>query len=277
MMEILRIAAFSYGETGGNPAGVAFVNAFPSDSEMLQTAKNVGYSETAFLMPVNGAWKIRYFAPEIEISFCGHATIASGAALAGRFGDGKYELYLNDGPITVTASKTVSGRYSVALQSPETSSLTAPPDYIEAVLAQFNFSADAVHSDFSVRFASAGARHLIIFVTDHGTLQNMDYEFDAIKRLMLDEGLATINLLWPESSERFHSRNPFASGGVFEDPATGAAAAALAGYLRDIGWKRGNRLEIIQGEDMGSPCRLIATFTAEPGASVVVAGETRQL
>jgi hypothetical protein len=39
---------------------------------------------------------------------------------------------------------------------------------------------------------------------------------------------------------------------VYEDPATGAATAALAGYLREIDWPHGGKIEVIQGEDMGS-------------------------
>jgi len=104
----------------------------------------------------------------------------------------------------------------------------------------------------------------------------MEYQFEPTKSLMLEEDLATISLLWPESDQRFHSRNPFAAGGVYEDPATGAAAAALAGYLRDIVWQQGTgRFEIRQGEDMGCPSRLYVEYTSEPGASVKVAGETR--
>lgn len=50
---------------------------------------------------------------------------------------------------------------------------------------------------------------------------------------MRGEGLTTLQLVWQESPMVFHSRNPFPMGGVVEDPATGAAAAALGGYLRD--------------------------------------------
>ena len=94
---------------------------------------------------------------------------------------------------------------------------------------------------------------------------------------MLNEGLATISLLWPESNQRFHSRNPFAAGGVYEDPATGAAAAALGGYLRDIGWQGSRNFEIIQGEDMGCPCLLRVHYDAKHGASVKVSGDTRRI
>ena len=94
---------------------------------------------------------------------------------------------------------------------------------------------------------------------------------------MAEQGLVTISLLWNESDEVFHSRNAFASGGVYEDPATGAAAAALAGYLRDIGWKGKSEFTILQGEDMGMPSRLSVKYGPTPGESVLVSGETRHI
>lgn len=276
-MKVLRIAAFARDNTGGNPAGVVIVDKMPTEQQMLAVAKQVGYSETAFLHPLNDGWRIRYFAPEIEVPFCGHATIASGAALGDLLGEGNYQFILNDGEISVTVSMSARGRYSVALQSPRTSSVAAPEDYVESVLNQFNFSAADIDPEYPIRFASAGARHLIIVLKDRQTLADMKYDFDATKALMLKEGLATIDLIWPESDELFHSRNPFASGGVYEDPATGAAAAAVAGYLRDIGWQGKETFEITQGEDMGSPSRLLVAYTPEPGASIRVAGEARYI
>ena len=44
-----------------------------------------------------------------------------------------------------------------------------------------------------------------------------------------------MQLIWPESEKRYHSRNAAAGLGVVEDPATGAAAAAFGGYLRELG------------------------------------------
>ena len=52
---------------------------------------------------------------------------------------------------------------------------------------------------------------------------------------MTDKGWTTIQLIWRESPTVFHARDPFAVGGVVEDPATGAAAAALGHYLRETG------------------------------------------
>ncbi|MEA2887763.1 MAG: hypothetical protein QOD11_2123, partial [Bradyrhizobium sp.] len=101
-MDVQRIAAFSHGANGGNPAGVVLCEALPAAEQMLTIAAEVGYSETVFAAPSEDGWRVRYFAPEIEVPFCGHATIALGAALALAHGDGTFTLQLNDTRITVT-------------------------------------------------------------------------------------------------------------------------------------------------------------------------------
>jgi PhzF family phenazine biosynthesis protein len=153
----------------------------------------------------------------------------------------------------------------------------APQEYVIKTLNEFNLSMEDLDASLPVRFAFAGAKHLIIVLKDRKKLSEMSYHFDRLKVLMQSEDLVTINMLWAESNQRFHSRNPFPPGGVYEDPATGAAAAALAGYLRDIEWQGGNHFEILQGEDMGSPSRLSVQFTRNKGESIKVSGETRHL
>src|ERR1700730_16976003 len=86
-MNVERIAAFSDGDVGGNPAGVAICDALPDVKTMQTVAAEVGYSETVFAAPTDRGWRVRYFAPKVEVDFCGHASIALGAALALRQGD----------------------------------------------------------------------------------------------------------------------------------------------------------------------------------------------
>lgn len=276
-MEILKLAAFSHNGKGGNPAGVAFYDEMPTAGEMLAIAKQVGYSETAFLVKQNNGWRVRYFAPEMEVPFCGHATIALGAALGERSGEGTYKLTLNQSEISVRAKRADKGGIEATLQSPETHSEDVPKEYLDKVLASFHLTVDSLAPAFPPRFASAGAKHLILFLKDRETLAKMNYEFDKTQALMMSEGLITISLLWNESNSVFHSRNAFASGGVYEDPATGAAAAALAGYLRDINWNGEKTFTILQGEDMGMPSRLIVTYTPKAGESISVSGEVRPI
>jgi PhzF family phenazine biosynthesis protein len=275
-MNVLKLAAFSHNGRGGNPAGVAFCDAMPSAEEMMKVAKEVGYSETAFLVKQADGWRVRYFAPELEVPFCGHATIALGAALGERFGEGEYKLTLNDSQITVRAEKAGNG-FAATLQSPGTSSEEAPKEFVDTVLVSFNLSTVDLNPGFPVRFASGGAKHLILVAKERKTLAEMNYDFDNVRALMMGQGLITISLLWNESDSVFHSRNAFAAGGVYEDPATGAAAVALAGYLRDIGWTGSRNFTILQGEDMGVPSRLLVRFSPKFGESVSVSGETRHI
>ena len=276
-MEVRKIAAFSHNNQGGNPAGVVICNEMPTETKMLQTAKHVGYSETAFLKQMDDGWKIRYFAPETEVPFCGHATIASGAVLGELHGEGTYRLYLNQGEISVSVSKSEAGVFSATLQSPNTWSEIAPQEYVENLLNNFNFSVSDLNPTYPTSFSFAGAKHLIVVLNEHKKLAEMSYEFEPVKTLMQQEGLTTINLVWIKSTQTIYSRNPFPPGGVYEDPATGAAAAALAGYLRDIDWNGEKSFEILQGQDMGTPSRLIVQYTERKGESIKVSGETRKI
>jgi PhzF family phenazine biosynthesis protein len=148
---------------------------------------------------------------------------------------------------------------------------------VDKVLAAFNLKKDSLDPGFPIRFAFAGAKHLILVVKDRKTLADMNYPFEVVKSLMAEEDLVTISILWRESDELFHSRNAFASGGVYEDPATGAAAAALAGYLRDINWQGKKAFMILQGKEMGMPSRLLVRYTSKTGESVSVSGEVRTI
>lgn len=273
-MDLLRIAAFADGAAGGNPAGVAIGDALPEPEEMQRIAAEVGFSETAFAAVQGGGWRVRYFSPESEVPFCGHATIALGAALALREGDGVYRLVLNAAEITVEARRGADGM-AASLQSPPTRSAPADAALVQAALALFGYAGGDLDPRIPPAIAEGGATHLVLALAERRTLAAMSYDLDAGRRLMRDAGLVTIALVHAEGPQQFHARNPFASGGVYEDPATGAAAAALAGYLRDLGWPHGGRIEIVQGEDMNMRSRIFAEIPPERGASIRVSGAAR--
>lgn len=273
-MEVLRIAAFSDGAVGGNPAGVVLCETMPAPELMQSIAADVGYSETAFAAPDVKGWRVRYFAPEIEVPFCGHATIALGAALAMAHGDGVFPLSLNDAEITVEGRRD-GERLSAALQSPPTRSRAAPPALVSEALKLFSYDGGDLDPRVPPAVIEAGASHLVLALADRRTLAAMHYDLAVGRSLMLAEGLTTISLVHSETPTLWHARNPFAAGGVYEDPATGAAAAALGGYLRDLDWPHGGDIQIIQGADMGAPSRLYVTLTPEPGGSVRVTGAAR--
>ena len=268
-MNLKRIAAFADGTKGGNPAGVLISDTLPEDAEMRRIAAEVGYSETAFAMPAGDAWRVRYFSPESEVPFCGHATIALGAALAQQQGDGVFPLILNDVEITVEGRRD-GDSIAAELQSPPTRSEPISDALLSEVLAMFGYTCDDLNPDLPPARAHGGADHLVLTLNSREALAAMRYDLDAGRELMNREGLVTILFAWAETPRRFHTRNPFASGGVYEDPATGAATAAFAGYLRDRDWPHGGSIDIIQGEDMGSRSRLYASIEDVPGSSIRV-------
>lgn len=275
-MEILKIASFNDGEQGGNPAGVAFYGELPSANIMQKIAFDVGFSETAFASPLEGEnnWRVRYFSPESEVPFCGHATIALGAALARREGAGVYNLTLNEASISVEGEASNVG-FSSALQSPPTKSAPLDDEELKALLTLFGL--DAAHLDMSIPPARihGGADHYVLALKSRDDLSAMDYDLKAGRTFMDERGLITVMLVFKEYDRKFHTRNAFASGGVFEDPATGAASAAFAGYLRDIKWPHENNFQIIQGEDMGMRSIINVDLTDEKGASIRVSGTAR--
>lgn len=278
-MNVLKIAAFSDGETGGNPAGVVIGDALPPAAQMQRIAAEVGFSETAFAAPAapadeGGGWRVRYFAPQSEVPFCGHATIALGAALAMQQGDGVFPLVLNQARITVEGRRNGSV-VEAALQSPPTRSAAASSELLSEALAVFGYSPQDLDPRIPPAIAHAGADHLVLALKSRAALSAMHYELEAGRALMARAGLTTIVLVFAETAQRLHTRNPFASGGVYEDPATGAATAALAGYLRDIGWPHGGAVDVVQGEDMGMLSRLHAGIPPAPGSSIRVSGTAR--
>jgi PhzF family phenazine biosynthesis protein len=269
---LLRLAAFTTDPAGGNPAGVWFGDELPSDAEMQRVAAEVGYSESAFLAPDGsgepGRLRVRYFSPAMEIAFCGHATIASGVALAERGWPAALVLRTNDGEVDLDLDRDADGRFRATLTSIEPWVRDLPDDLLARLLELLSWPEDELDPALPPALAFAGVRHPIIAVRELATLGRLSYDFEPMRRLMLEHDLTTLQLIWREAPLRFRARDPFAAGGVVEDPATGAAAAALGAYLR----ARGEitppaTFEIAQGVEMGRASLL--TVTIVPGDSRV--------
>jgi PhzF family phenazine biosynthesis protein len=261
----LRYAAFTDGGRGGNPAGIVLDAAHLDDAARQRIAAEVGYSETAFVEPDGdaGSYRVRYFSPLAEVTFCGHATIATAVALADRDGAGLLRFSTLAGLIEVTTTVTDDG-VSATLTSVPTRSHPAHPAAVAAALDTLRWTAADLDPRYPAHVAFAGEQHLVLAVQDRATLAALDYDFDALQALMAEQHWTTLQLVWAEDEHTFHARDPFPPGGVVEDPATGAAAAAFGGYLREIGAVgSGARVTILQGADMGRPSRLVVDLLAD--------------
>jgi PhzF family phenazine biosynthesis protein len=272
-VEILRYAAFSSDPAGGNPAGVVLDATGASEVEMQRVATEVGFSETAFLVPRNGNhFDVRYFSPLAEVPFCGHATIASGVAYADRHGVGRLEFATPSGPVEVkTASDAGQVTATLVSVAPRTVALGAA--LLDDLVRALRWSRDDLDPALPPAVGYAGVWHPIIGVRTRERLAELDYDFDALGELMARNTWTTVDLVWRESRNIFHARNPFPPGGVVEDPATGAAAAAFGGYLREQGLIALPAVVIVhQGEDMGRPSMLTVEIPDRPGSGISVTG-----
>ena len=265
MTEISRLTAFSDDPKGGNPAGVVLDASGLGDARMQEIAAQVGYSETAFVVSREGErYRVRYFSPLAEVPFCGHATIATAVAL----GPGEHVFVTNAGEVPVGVDD--DGVATLTSVDPEVADLGE--EDLSALLGALRWNSFDLDESLPPKVAYAGAYHPILAVGSRQRLAELDYDVPALKALMEARGWTTVQLVFRAADDTFDVRDPFPVGGVYEDPATGAAAAAFGGYLRELWIAPGDAtLHLRQGDDLGRPSRLTVRLT--PGeAGVRVSG-----
>ncbi|WP_374970577.1 PhzF family phenazine biosynthesis protein [Terrabacter sp. BE26] len=284
---IERFAAFSDSPDHGNPAGVVLDAGRMTPAQMQQVAAEVGYSETAFVTGTvhrgvgdgrgdrdsTGVIPIRYFAPEGEVDFCGHATIATAVALCESVGEGGYTLGTRVGPVAVTGRR--EGERTIGtLRSPAVSCVPLEAHLLAQLLESLHWSEQDLDLRFPPAIGFGGNRHPVLVARDLARLESLAYDFPELQSLSREQGWITVHLTVPTEAGRWRARDPFPWGGVVEDPATGAAAAAFAGYLRHHGSAGpGDRFVITQGLEMGRPSRIEVELLEE--AALVSGSATR--
>lgn len=260
-IDILRYAAFTDTPDGGNPAGIVLDAAGLDAPTMQAIAAEVGYSETAFLTATGNdgrEFDVRYFAPSIEVPFCGHATIATGVALGERLGEGVFLLHTRAGDVPVNVERDAGGRVRATLTSVAPTIDDLADGDLDELLHALRWNSDDLDPDFPPKVGFAGGWHPVLAAATRARLADLDYDFDALRDLMVQHEWLTVQLVWREAPTVFYVRDPFAVGGVVEDPATGAAAAALGHYLRETKLTQPPvTLTLHQGVDMGRPSLLI--------------------
>jgi PhzF family phenazine biosynthesis protein len=276
MSDVLHYAAFTDEGRGGNPAGVVLDARGWSDADRLALAARLGYSECAFAEPTAepGRFVLRFFSPLDEVGFCGHATIATAVALAERDGPGTVTFETRSGDVVVGTQAGDDGVVAT-LTSVPTSVEPLPDAVLDEVLAALRWSRDELDAARPPVVAFGGMHHPLLFTATRERLARLDYDVDRLGDLSREHGWTTVSLLHVEREDLVHARNPFPVGGVVEDPATGAAAAALGGWLRTSGHDRSVPVTVLQGHDMGRPCRLVVDVAADDGRTRVSGAASR--
>ena len=105
---IFHLDAFATRRFAGNPAAVMPMASFADDATLQALAAENNLSETAFLVPAGGDYRLRWFTPRVEVPLCGHATLASAAVVMERLEPTRRRVTFHtaSGPLMVTRTDT---------------------------------------------------------------------------------------------------------------------------------------------------------------------------
>ena len=255
----------------GNPLAVVLEPEGLDTVAMQQIAREFNLSETVFVWPPENKAhraKLRIFTPVSELPFAGHPTVGT-AVLLGLLDGGSqardFILGLNIGPVPCRVTPaTDKGRTVFGLpRLPE--NVGAPADDA-TIAAALGIDASEISLDgFKVARWSAGAPYTIVPVRGLDAIGRCRVNTVAWQKAFAHDAHAAAYMVCRETSEQghqFHTRMFAPLQGVAEDPATGSAAAAFAGYLATHGdYKDGEHpVHIEQGYEMGRPSLIELTL-----------------
>jgi trans-2,3-dihydro-3-hydroxyanthranilate isomerase len=266
---------------GGNPLAV-FADAPMLEAELMQRiARELSLSESVFVQPASdpaAARRLRIFTPGIELPFAGHPTVGTASLLvelgvvAADRAEGGFLLEELVGLVPVTVRRAESGLQLAELTAAMVPESRAPVPSRAELAALLNVSeADVVEGDDAAQAVSAGVPFLFVPVRDRGVLARVSLDLPRWRQLLATAWARHVYVFCrnPAGADADIRARMFAPAmGITEDPATGGAAAAFAGYLA---WRVAERdatlrWTVEQGVEMQRPSRLMLTAIKSGGA-----------
>ncbi len=279
------VDAFTDEPLRGNAAGVIPDAEGLTDEQMEAVARELGASETAFLLPAetdDADRRVRYFTPETEVDLCGHATVGSHALLYadGGIEAGTHALETNVGVLEIEIES--GGRVWMTQDDPEIREVDADYDRLGSALGIDPAAMRDVGADLPVAYASTGLPFLVIPVNflehvgnaepDMGAIEDLSEEFDVA-------GVYVFTFDTLNADSTLHARMFAPSAGVPEDPVTGTASGAAGAYLDRFGAVDTDAMRFEQGHflDRGGAVHVEVGERVRVGGDAVVSLEGRLL
>jgi PhzF family phenazine biosynthesis protein len=212
-VKIVHVDAFTATPFGGNPAAVCILPLPADEAWMRQVAREMNLSETAFLHPENGGYRLRWLTPAVEVDLCGHATLASAHVL---WEDGhipaeaEARFHTRSG---LLSCKRNDGWIEMNFPAKPAEPAAAPPQLAEALGAE-------------ILYTGRNQFDYLVEVADEATLRSLNPNHYLLRQLPVRGVIATARGLDYDFVSRF-----FAPGsGIDEDPVTGSAHSALTPF-----------------------------------------------
>ena len=211
--KIYQIDAFADVLFSGNPAAVCPLEKWIDADIMQNIAAENNLAETAFTVPVENGFEIRWFTPEVEVDLCGHATLASAYTLMNfeGFSGEKINFFSrNSGTLTVNKNGDLF-------------TLNFPSDSLQKVENLSQFKNCFAHQP--IEAYQGKTDYLLIFENEH-QIQNIEPNIPEIAKINA-RGIIVSSI---SENYDFVSRFFGPNCGVNEDPVTGSAHTTLTPF-----------------------------------------------
>src|ERR1700676_4709287 len=216
-LAITQIDAFTERPFAGNPAAVCLLKEPPEDSWMQFVAREMNLSETAFLLPRDDGFGLRWFTPTIEVDLCGHATLAS-AHLLWEEGhlrpDQPARFHTRSGLLTATRGTWIEMDFPAVPAEPHA-----------------RFEALDWGLGIDSRYLGRTRFDYLVEVESEEIVRAIKPDFGALKRLDVRGVIVTSRA--SGSGYDFVSRFFAPAAGIDEDPVTGSAHCTLAPFWKE--------------------------------------------
>lgn len=266
---------------GGNPLAVIPDARGLTGEQMQRVAREFNLSETTFVLPPERpehTRQVRILTPSKELPFAGHPTVGTAFVLAasGELAlEGEQTRIVFEegvGPVPVTLHAKGGKPIGAELTTAQLPDFGPPPPATAALASVLGLEPDDVlQSELTPEAVSCGVPFLLLPLRNRAALARARLDYarwehhlarfwaDQVYLFTRDTGTPGVDI----------QARMFAPGmGISEDPATGAAAAALAGYLgKRVAHHAGvHAWRIAQGVEMGRPSTLDISVDTQDSA-----------
>ena len=237
----------------GNELLVVIADRFVSDREQQQIAREINFSETAFILSGkqdNGGYDVRIWTPSVgEVPFAGHPTLGTAYVI---------HRFLERGQSDIVKLNLKVGQIPVVIRENGLTMSQKAPAFGEIIPKEeiaevFGISPGKISDDYPVQWVSTGLAAVIIPLKDRETLSRVRTNREAFERYILRHPASYCSHLFftDTGNKTFAARCLMED--YLEDPATGSANGDLAGYLLQHDYFNRSDIDytVIQGEDMG--------------------------
>ncbi|AIO18029.1 putative isomerase YddE [Candidatus Izimaplasma bacterium HR1] len=270
-MSLYLLTAFPKTEYGGNKAGVYLDADNLTEKEMKKIAKDVGFSETAFVMKSDVAdFRVRFFTPTNEVDLCGHATIATFNLLR--------DLKVIE--VGTYTQETKAGVLKLIIKKDEVFMEQVLPEFYEELsysdISTCFSNSHYTNDDLPIQIVSTGIKEIFLPVKDTKTLNKLKPNFEEIIEVSIRHNVIGIHAFTLAEDCDAYGRNFAPVVGIKEESATGTSNGALGCYI----YKHANKKEkyvLRQGYAMDLPSEIITKLEIKDNEikKVLVGGSAR--